>query len=217
MVLVKLMYRGLFRLLKWKCSESDTLSDPSIQRIAAIDVTGSLGGTITLLPALKTLKEGFPGAELHFVTVPGFDDLLRDCSYIDRFVDAPTNSRLLGVLSLARRLRAARYDLACSLIPSKKNALLALLSGAEYRVGYLGFPRSAYPHIEQSRVSRGVHKAIDVRAIAEKVVKAWDCDEMQLRTGYSLCRNGDSQAGVPDTSFQGTAQGARIDRGWGGI
>lgn len=85
-----------------------------------------LGDIIVSLPAIKSLKQQYPEAELDILVRPQYVNLLTDCRYIDR------------VLSNADNLDS-NYDLAIAMTPSKEANCLLLRSGAKHRIGYAGF------------------------------------------------------------------------------
>lgn len=120
----------------------------TIRRILVIRLD-LLGDFVFTLPAVQALRAAYPQAELTLLTleytrplatlVPGVDRVLAlDLNQYRR----PAGWRRLGeVLRLVRQLRAARFDL-CVAVHGRPAGILALLSGARYRVGYAAH---AYP------------------------------------------------------------------------
>jgi ADP-heptose:LPS heptosyltransferase len=114
----------------------------TVRRILVIRLD-LLGDLVFALPAVQALRAAYPQAELTLLTletlVPGVDRVLAlDLNQYRR----PAGWRRLGeLLQLVRQLRAARFDL-CIVLHGRPAGILALLSGARYRVGYAAH---AYP------------------------------------------------------------------------
>jgi ADP-heptose:LPS heptosyltransferase len=65
----------------------------------------SIGDIVLTTPVIRCLKQQVPGAEVHFLTKPGFKPVLEHNPYIDRlhFLDKP-------LLQKARELKALGFD-----------------------------------------------------------------------------------------------------------
>jgi len=107
----------------------------SVQRILVFHLN-QIGDLIFTLPALKALREAFPGARITSVLRPHLAGLIAHSGFVDEIVHRPPGGPL-RVLPLARRLRRLRPDLAIAFSQSATMALCAWLSGARQRVGYL--------------------------------------------------------------------------------
>ena len=90
-------------------------------------------------PAIHALRRRFPGAHLAYVVEPAAAPVVLDNPHLDEVIVAPRAKGWRGVrgdLMLARRLRAARYDLAIDFHGGPRASLLTWLSGAPARLGY---------------------------------------------------------------------------------
>ncbi|MCE5324539.1 glycosyltransferase family 9 protein [bacterium] len=88
------------------------------------------------LPALKCLRDSFRDAHITSVARPNCCSLLTATGLIDNVL--PRNRGInLNKLMLAGRIMAARYDLAVVFSQSADCAVLAYLSGAKRRVGFV--------------------------------------------------------------------------------
>ena len=91
-----------------------------------------LGDAVMTTPALHRLRERFSGADIALLTHEKLKDLWPGHPAIDRVL---TFGAKEGVWSIARRLRAERFDLALLLPNSPRSALEALLARIPRRVG----------------------------------------------------------------------------------
>lgn len=111
-----------------------------------------MGDLIFTLPALEALREAAPQARLSVLVLPYTADLLRGHPAVDRVIPVDVNRwRRAGEWGVGRaprqamgalaELRRERYDL-CVSFYGRVGAAAALLSGADYLVGYReeGFP-----------------------------------------------------------------------------
>jgi len=90
-----------------------------------------IGDTIMATPALKALRDGFPGAEISWLHMPYLAELIAGCPWYDRLLpfegSRPQN---------AWRLRQGRFDTAV-VFPNSPGALVpAWLAGIPRRIGY---------------------------------------------------------------------------------
>ena len=111
----------------------------AVRRVLVVRLR-SIGDTVLSTPSVYALRRFLPEAQIDF--------LLED--WVAPLVDGnPDASRVLTVrrdrsstaarLSLVRRLRAARYDVAFNLHGGSTAALLTRASGARHRVGYASY------------------------------------------------------------------------------
>ena len=94
----------------------------------------AMGDVVLTTPALRSLKRGHPGAELHVVTDPRYAPLLEGLPEIDRVLpldrDAGSTARLIA------GLRRARWMLAVDFFGNPRSAFITALSGAAVTAGY---------------------------------------------------------------------------------
>jgi ADP-heptose:LPS heptosyltransferase len=99
----------------------------------------SIGDVVFTTPAIRALRRRYPGARLCYLVEPDGAPVVHANPHLDEVLVAPRPSprtRLLSDLSLARRLRASRYDLAIDFHGGPRSAWLTLASGAPTRIGY---------------------------------------------------------------------------------
>jgi heptosyltransferase-1 len=96
---------------------------------------GSLGDVIHALPAVATLKHGFPGSVLTWVVNPRWSPLLEGNPFIDRLIPFDRRS-LKGIGEAWRLLRANRYDFAVDLQGLVQSALIASFARADRIYGF---------------------------------------------------------------------------------
>lgn len=124
----------------------------------------ALGDVIHALPALETLRRGLPEAEIHWLVDAGAACLLENDPRIDRLHVSRMKKRSLGRLGRAREflrtvaeLRRERFDVALDLQGLAKTALLARLSGAPRRAGFLDTREWTAPFYTERHPRRGRH------------------------------------------------------------
>jgi ADP-heptose:LPS heptosyltransferase len=108
-----------------------------------------LGDVVFSVPAVQALRAAYPRAELTLLTLPYTHPLVALVPGVDRALALDVNRyrrpdgwrELDEAVGLVRRLRVARYDL-CVALHGRPAGVVALLSGARYRVGYAAH---AYP------------------------------------------------------------------------
>jgi heptosyltransferase II len=92
-----------------------------------------LGDAVMTTPALLRLREQFPGAHLLLLTPEKLADLWKNHPAVNETISfAPDEN----IFSTARKLRAAKCDLALVLPNSPRSALETRLAGIPRRVGY---------------------------------------------------------------------------------
>lgn len=98
-----------------------------------------IGDVVFTTPVLRALKRAFPDARLTYIVEREAAAVVRDNPHIDELiVVARTRGarRLLDDLRLARRLRAARFDIVIDLHGGPRSSWLARATGAPQRIGY---------------------------------------------------------------------------------
>ena len=118
------------------------LSFDTVQRILFIRLD-HIGDVVMTLPALQALRTRYPRARIDVLVRPGVAPLLRGYPGIDnlhvydtpRFPENGRGAGLFRTLSLIRRLRRVRYDLAIELRGDDIGRILAYCSGAPLRLG----------------------------------------------------------------------------------
>jgi heptosyltransferase-3 len=102
-----------------------------------------IGDVLLAVPAIRALKEGFPGARVSALVNSGTEEmltlnpLLDEVMCFDRTVKAaPIAGRISAELLLVKELRKRRFDMTADFTGGDRAALLGLLSGARYRLAY---------------------------------------------------------------------------------
>jgi lipopolysaccharide heptosyltransferase II len=98
-----------------------------------------IGDVVFTTPMLRALRRRYPDARLAYVVEPHAAPVVANNPHLDDVIvasrpDAP--GRLADDIRLARRLRAARYDVVLDLHGGPRSALLTWATGAPRRIGY---------------------------------------------------------------------------------
>ncbi len=98
-----------------------------------------IGDVVFTTPAIRGLRRQFPDAHLTYIVEPPAAPVVEANPHLDEVIVTRGRRGLAGIagdLSLLRRLRARRYDLAIDFHSGPRSSILAWLSGAPRRVGY---------------------------------------------------------------------------------
>ena len=98
-----------------------------------------IGDVVFTTPAIRALRERFPGAHLTYIVEPGAAPIVARSPHLNDVIVSPRGRRgtqWIRNIALGLRLRRARYDLAIDFHGGPRSSLLAWLSGAPVRVGY---------------------------------------------------------------------------------
>lgn len=98
----------------------------------------SIGDAVLSTPSLVALRRFLPHAEIHLLLEDWVAPLVEHLDEVDRVIKierASTASRI----SVARELRAARYDVAYNLHGGSTSTFLTRATGARHRVGYASY------------------------------------------------------------------------------
>ncbi len=127
------------------------LSPDEISSVALIELTG-LGDVIATLPVISGLKKLFPSAEIHLVVDRRFAPLLDSCQLPLAVHGISQPRSAAGTVGAIRLLRRLRPSIACSMSPPRKNAMVALASGARSIAGYLRYTDTLAPYLLKTPV-----------------------------------------------------------------
>jgi len=133
---------------------------------------GDIGDVVLTSPSLRAIKEAYPDARVTVVVRRGCGSLLEADPHVSEIVEVRRGGganveTAKESVRLARRLRAARFDLAIDLRTGDRGAFLSWLSGARVRVvrHWTGAPfwrRFAFTHpVELAWTDRPVHPGGD--------------------------------------------------------
>ena len=96
---------------------------------------GAMGDVIHALPAVATLKRGFPSAHVTWVIDPKWAVLVEGNPYVDELL-VFDRRRWPSVRAAWQALRRDRFDVAVDFQGLIKSALIATVSGARSRIGF---------------------------------------------------------------------------------
>lgn len=104
-----------------------------------------IGDTILAVPFLRNLRAAYPDAVIDVLVGPESGKVLEGCPYINELISYDTtkfhkydrgNGKPRSLLSYAWELRKRNYDTCFVLKRSLSSAILSVLIGARYRIGY---------------------------------------------------------------------------------
>src|SRR4029077_18430656 len=98
-----------------------------------------IGDVVFTTPAIRALRDRFPEAQISYVVEPAAAPVVEHNALLTQAIVAPRAPGLRGLrhdLSLGRRLRAERYDVAVDFHGGPRASLLTWLSRAPVRIGY---------------------------------------------------------------------------------
>ncbi len=127
---------------------------PNPQKILVSATTG-IGETVMTTPAVRTIRENFPEAEITLLVHPGVSDIFRYSPRVDGLFLYEKNGvhrGLRGLLRLAGELRLHNYDCTLLLQNAFEAALITKMAGIPVRGGYITNARGLL-------LTHGVHKA----------------------------------------------------------
>jgi ADP-heptose:LPS heptosyltransferase len=102
---------------------------------------GALGDFILALPAMAAIRAQFPKARITLQTTPLFEGFAKACPYFD---DVDPHGREKGeMMALAKRVRAAKYDVIYDLQNSERTGMLHFLLGPFFRPKWNGIAGGA--------------------------------------------------------------------------
>jgi len=143
-----MILRGLVGILRYLASWHlpRKLRRSEVRSILVVELT-RLGDVVVILPLLKALKSHFANAEVYLLIDERYVTLVRalELDVVPLGIRSPISAG--GMLSACLAARKCRPDLACSMSPPKRNAAVALASGARFKVGYLTHVDSLAPYL----------------------------------------------------------------------
>ena len=118
-----------------------------------------IGDLVLSTPALRSFKRAFPHTELVVLASPSNQSLLLYNPHVDKVFAYDQNKRLSDKVRIIRQLRAHGFDLAIDPYPDYelKTALIALLSGAKWRIGYSSYGRQIFFNLNGPMLVKDKH------------------------------------------------------------
>lgn len=95
-----------------------------------------LGDLILSLPVARTLKDSFPGCEVHYLAAAGVVGIRPLVSYVDDWLaDDGAGGSGISLPQLVQKIRTADYSHIIELKPSWRTALAGFIAGTKNRIG----------------------------------------------------------------------------------
>lgn len=139
-VLIAMLRRSAGRSRKRELRQGDVAS------VLLVELT-RLGDVITMIPAIPVLRTHFSHAAIHVVVDESYASLLKGIQ-LDAEVHGVTRpGTYRGMLTAVNTVRRLQPDLAISMSPPKRNAAVALMSGARAAAGYLKYAETHTPFL----------------------------------------------------------------------
>jgi heptosyltransferase-2 len=101
--------------------------------------TNWIGDAIMTTPAIRTIRQNFPSAEISVLVHPWVADVFSASPYVDKIINynkKTSHKGLAGMWRLAREIRQENFDLAILLQNAFEAALITYMAGIPLRVGY---------------------------------------------------------------------------------
>ncbi|MGA9115737.1 MAG: glycosyltransferase family 9 protein [Bacteroidota bacterium] len=116
-----------------------------------------MGDVVAALPALETLRAGFPSSSVIVGVQDRFAPLVRALLPGMSVMGLARTDAAGGMVRALLALRRTHPDLACNMSPGRRNALCVLSSGAPRMAGYLGWAEGMVPSLRRHPVEgRGI-------------------------------------------------------------
>jgi len=131
-------------------SRGRVLQKENVQSILVIELT-KLGDLVSILSLFRSLKDHFPKASLTAAIRAEHQSLFPVVPWVDRVFAVPS-SRPRDFVKSVQEIRRHPFDLAISASPSVRHAVIALLSRAKYKFGYLDYSTAKVLHLQSHRV-----------------------------------------------------------------
>jgi lipopolysaccharide heptosyltransferase II len=121
-----------------------------------------IGDVVFTTPAIRAIRERFPGAHLAYVVEPAAAPVVQSNPHLDEVIVAPRRSGVSGIrtdLDLGLQLRHSGYDIAIDFHGGPRASWLTWSSRAPVRIGYTVPGRTwMYTHpVERTRQLRARH------------------------------------------------------------
>jgi ADP-heptose:LPS heptosyltransferase len=122
-----------------------------------------LGDVVAMIPAIRRIQSHFPHSRIHVLVSNRFLSLLSAIELDVQVHGVPEGLVAKGFMAGVSVARRIRPDLVCSMSTARRNAAVALASGAKYKVGYLTYLDSLTPYLVTTPVE-GFGVILDTKA-----------------------------------------------------
>jgi ADP-heptose:LPS heptosyltransferase len=124
----------------------ESVPPEDISSVVLVELTG-LGDVIAMLPAIQGFQALFPSAHIQLVVESSLVELLQTFQLPVTVHGVVRSRSAAGILAAVRHLRRLHPTLVCSMSPPRRNAFVALASGAPCIAGYLRYTNSLTPYL----------------------------------------------------------------------
>lgn len=142
------------------------------KRVLLLDL-GFLGDSIHLLPALWTLRQAYPAAELHVMVAEHVTRVMEVAPWVNKvwgYPRYPKGPKWYQDLGRIKRLRDTKFDVVINLNGSDRSSILTGLSGARWRLGRV--PQDGGPSFWPLMFTHIVGVPYHAKLIADQ---RWEC------------------------------------------
>lgn len=154
-----------------------------------------LGDAALMTPALRAIREHFPGSALHVLVAEEVVPLLQHLPGLARVWAFPRRrGKAKPSLSwpLIRALRQERFDRSVDFGGNDRGAVVSLLCGARQRLGPLwpgGFLGRRFCYTHTHRMQRGGHQSLNnFQLLSDWGIAAPDCPKLEIHPDPSLAK-----------------------------
>lgn len=150
----------------------------------------SLGDIIDALPAVGSIRRGYPAARISWLVKSEWAPVLKGHPFIDEVIAVPFTWR--GIPQLIQAVRRRPFDLVVDLQGLLRSALLGAAAGAPVRIGFSAAREGAACfYTDRVDIPEGVLHAVDRY---REIARAFGCDVSQIDFGIPATE--ESAAGI---------------------
>lgn len=132
-----------------------------------------------MLPAVSCIRSHFPTSRLSVLVQESYTPLLEGLNLGVEVVGVPDSDSVPGMTGTIKRARNLQPEISMSMSPSKRNAIVTLLSGSRAKLGYLTYTNSITPYLQST--------AIEGYGIALKRALSYSLQNIRERS-MNVCR-----------------------------
>lgn len=157
----------------------------------------NIGDVLLTTPAFRALREAYPAAKIYAVVTSGTADMLTLNPNVDEVIPLKKGQGMLRELEFIKKVQALKADLAINMTEGDRGAIMALLSGARYRIGvdpegegffgkkYLYSQTVRYPQTRMHRalMDLGLLAPLGIRADKPKLELCFSPDDKRAVEG----------------------------------
>jgi lipopolysaccharide heptosyltransferase II len=138
------------------------IEEASIKRILLVRPR-RMGDIILTTPALRALRSAFPEAYLCYLVEKPYARLIEGNGLVDEVLAIKPDPGLVGLLTIIKKLRRKKFDVALDFHGGPRSALLVLASGSRWKIGYkTKYKAWVYDYlVPRSYASGPVHSVIN--------------------------------------------------------